>query len=106
MYPDQVDEAFGGKTYGAVARTTTFFVVFWIYLFARMRAGAAEKQETETETEVENESGAPSAAKDNSAKDNSATKPATATGPTATAKRPGKGNKKHKNGEATVELID
>ena len=52
MYPDQVDEAFGGKTYGAVARTTTFFVVFWIYLFARMRAGAAEKQETETETEV------------------------------------------------------
>lgn len=103
MYPDQVNEAFGGKKQGAVARTTTFLVVFWIYLFERMRTGAAEEKETETETEteVENESGAPS-----TAKDDSATKPAAATGPSATRKRPGKGNRTHKDGEATIKPID
>eukprot|EP01043_Picozoa_sp_COSAG02_P027265 COSAG02_NODE_1600_length_11742_cov_33.722838_9_plen_106_part_00 len=105
MYPGQVDAALGGQKAGAVARTGTFLIVLWIFLFERMRA-AEDKEKVREKAQEPGLGAGVEAATSNTAEGQSSSTTKEGGSASAMRKRAGEGDSQHKGGGPTVEIID
>jgi hypothetical protein len=94
---------FGGPKQGAIARTSTFLVVLWIFCFERMARGAAEADAADAAAEQAKAAGSGGVAVEDKPADEGAAEGA-GTGrasPTAVRKRPVEANS-----DTSPEIID